>query len=205
MLRIGLMLHAFGDDKHLPRCYVYRAVAKIDPQIALEHNESLSGVLVVVPDKVALQLDYLELIIIHLCDDFRTPLLRKESQLLLEIDRHVVQGSVPQLACAPFSHRLGLRFCCNTFLRSRSDFGVTSTISSSAMNSMACSRFRDLTGTSRMASSALDARMLVIFFSRTTLTSRSLSRECSPTIMPSYTSTPAPRKRMPRSCRPFSE
>ena len=34
----------------------------------------------------------------------------------------------------PFSHRFGRRFCCRTFFRSRSDFGVTSTISSSAMN-----------------------------------------------------------------------
>ncbi len=85
----------------------------------------------------------------------------------------------------PFSHRFGLWFCCRIFFRSRSDFGVTSTISSSAMNSIACSRFSAFTGTSRMASSALDARMLVIFFSRTTFTSRSLSRECSPTTMPS--------------------
>ena len=44
----------------------------------------------------------------------------------------------------PFSHRLGLRFCCKTFLRSRSDLGVTSTTSSSAMNSIACSRLRFL-------------------------------------------------------------
>ncbi len=43
---------------------------------------------------------------------------------------------------APFSQRLGRLFCCRTLLRRRSDLGVTSTTSSSAMNSMACSRFR---------------------------------------------------------------
>ena len=64
-------------------------------------------------------------------------------------------------------------------------FGVTSTSSSSAMNSIACSRFRFLKGTRRIASSAVDERMLVSFFSRTMFTSRSLSREFSPTTMPS--------------------
>ena len=42
-----------------------------------------------------------------------------------------------------------------------------------------------LKGTRRRASSEPEARMLVSFFSRTALTSRSLSRECSPTSMPS--------------------
>src|ERR1700733_6261777 len=81
--------------------------------------------------------------------------------------------------------RRGRRLACRIFLRRRKDLGVTSTSSSSAINSMACSRFMGLKGTRRMASSALDARMLVSFFSRTTFTSRSLSRECSPITMPS--------------------
>src|SRR5277367_2913379 len=81
--------------------------------------------------------------------------------------------------------RRGRRLACRIFLRRRKDFGVTSTSSSSAMNSMACSRFIGLKGTRRIASSALEARMLVSFFSRTTFTSRSLSRECSPITMPS--------------------
>src|SRR5579864_9607738 len=63
------------------------------------------------------------------------------------------------------------RLDCSVFLRSRSDLGVISTNSSSAMNSMACSRFRGRKGTRRMASSAVDARMLVSFFSRTAFTS----------------------------------
>src|SRR5579864_2316082 len=76
-------------------------------------------------------------------------------------------------------------FDCSTFLRKRSALGVTSTNSSSAMNSIACSRFSGRKGTSRMASSAVDARMLVSFFSRTALTSRSVSLAFSPMIMPS--------------------
>ena len=52
-----------------------RAVAKIDPQIAFDHDECLIGLLVVVPDEVALQLHDLELIVVHLRDDLRLPLL----------------------------------------------------------------------------------------------------------------------------------
>src|SRR5260370_32828419 len=76
-------------------------------------------------------------------------------------------------------------FDCRTFLRSRRDFGVTSTNSSSAMNSIACSRLRLRYGTRRIASSEVDARMLVSFFSRTMFTSRSVSFAFSPMIMPS--------------------
>jgi protein-S-isoprenylcysteine O-methyltransferase Ste14 len=42
--------------------------------------------------------------------------------------------------CAVFSHGLGRLLAWRTFLRRRSWVGVTSTNSSSAMNSMACSR-----------------------------------------------------------------
>src|SRR5437879_2222117 len=66
-------------------------------------------------------------------------------------------------------------FDCKVYLRSRSDLGVISTNSSSAMNSMACSRFSGRKGTSRIASSAVEARILVSFFSRTPFTSRSVS------------------------------
>src|SRR6266550_6684240 len=76
-------------------------------------------------------------------------------------------------------------FDCRTFLRRRRALGVTSTNSSSAMNSIACSRFSWRKGIRRMASSDVEARMLVSFFSRTTLTSRSVSFAFSPMIIPS--------------------
>src|SRR6202163_2187238 len=79
-------------------------------------------------------------------------------------------------------------FDCRVFLRSRSDLGVISTNSSSAMNSMACSRFKGRKGTRRIASSAVDARMFVSFFSLTAFTSRSVSLAFSPMIIPSYNS-----------------
>ena len=63
--------------------------------------------------------------------------------------------------------------------------GVTSTSSSSLMNSIACSRPSLRGGTRRIASSAVEARMLVCFFSFVTLTSMSLGRAFSPMIIPS--------------------
>ena len=70
-------------------------------------------------------------------------------------------------------------------LRSRIDFGVTSTASSSRMNSSACSSESGRGGIRRTSSSADDARMFVSFFGFAAFTSRSLSREFSPTIIPS--------------------
>src|SRR6266404_1557291 len=93
--------------------------------------------------------------------------------------RNPPQGSwLARISC----QRRGRRLACRTFLRRRMDLGVISTNSSSAMNSMACSRLSSLCGMRRMASSALDERMLVCFFSLVTLTSISCSREFSPRI-----------------------
>src|SRR3954452_7876391 len=87
---------------------------------------------------------------------------------------------------------LGLRFLAlprsvwsSTTLRMRTVAGVTSTHSSSAQNSSACSRLRMRGGTRRSSSSEVDLRMLVSFFSLVMFTSMSSGREFSPTIMPS--------------------
>ena len=63
--------------------------------------------------------------------------------------------------------------------------GVTSTHSSSRMNSSACSSDSGRGGIRRTSSSAVDERMFVSFFSLVALTSRSSARAFSPTIMPS--------------------
>ena len=81
--------------------------------------------------------------------------------------------------------RLGRILAANTRFRSRILCGVTSTSSSSLMNSIACSRPSLRGGINRTASSAVDARILVCFFSLVMLTSMSLARAFSPTIMPS--------------------
>ena len=70
-------------------------------------------------------------------------------------------------------------------MRRRMLRGVTSTISSLLMNSMARSRVNGITGVSWMLSSLLEARMLVNFFILQGLTLMSFSRLCSPMIIPS--------------------
>src|SRR5438445_7768955 len=88
----------------------------------------------------------------------------------------------------------------STRLRIRNDFGVTSSSSSSAMNSIASSSDSVRMPSSFAAMSELLLRMFVRCFFRQTLISRSRSRMCWPTIIPSYTSTPGPMNNVPRSC-----
>jgi hypothetical protein len=70
-------------------------------------------------------------------------------------------------------------------LRRRTTLGVTSTHSSSAMNSSACSSEKFITGVRRSNSSAVEERMLFSFFSLVGLTSISSWRAFSPMTMPS--------------------
>src|SRR6266567_853345 len=100
------------------------------------------------------------------------------------------RGSSPRLLLQLFnrlSQSYPLRFRrlgSSSFFRNLIDFGVTSTSSSSSMNSSACSRVRLRGGVSLMASSVPEARTLVSFFPLQGLTSRSLSLECWPMIIP---------------------
>ena len=86
-------------------------------------------------------------------------------------------------ASRPFSRRRS--WSDSARLRSRMDFGVTSTSSSAAIISMADSSVMGGGGVRRSDSSWLWVRMLVSFFSLVALTSMSPDREFSPTIMPS--------------------
>jgi hypothetical protein len=61
-------------------------VAKIDLEFPFQDHESLIGILVIVPDEIALQLDQLELIVIHFGDNLRLPLFANQRELLLKID-----------------------------------------------------------------------------------------------------------------------
>src|SRR5205823_6302229 len=87
----------------------------------------------------------------------------------------------------------------STRLRRRNVFGVTSSSSSSARNSIASSSESVRIPSSFAAMSELLLRMFVRCFFLQTLISRSRSRMCWPTIIPSYTSMPGPMKRVPRS------
>src|SRR5664279_4391742 len=83
-LCIWLVLNALWNDEHLSG--VHGAVAQINSQGALEDDERLVGVLVIMPNEIALQPDDLELVVVHFRHDLRCPLLAKETELLLKTD-----------------------------------------------------------------------------------------------------------------------
>ena len=84
-------------------------------------------------------------------------------------------------------------------LRMRRFLGVTSRSSSSARNSMHCSRLICLGGVRRSASSLPAARILVSCLRRQTLTGMSSFLGDCPTTMPAYTGVPGPINSEPRS------
>jgi hypothetical protein len=80
------MFHASGDDEHFAGLQVNGAIPEVDPQMAVDDNEGLIGLRVIVPDKVAVQANQLELIIVHLRNDARRPVLPKLLELAFEVD-----------------------------------------------------------------------------------------------------------------------
>src|SRR6267142_3139696 len=85
--RLRLVLDAAGDDVHLTGLQRHLAVAQVDGQLPVHHDEDLVGLGVLVPDELALDLHDLEMVVVHLGDDLRRPLLRELGELLGEIDR----------------------------------------------------------------------------------------------------------------------
>ncbi len=83
----------------------------------------------------------------------------------------------------------------------RIDFGVTSTSSSSSMNSTAYSSVSRIGGVRFTASSLPAARMFVSFLPLIGFTTRSFSREWMPITIPSYSRSPGDTNMRPRSCR----
>ena len=110
VFRGGLVHDAFRDDEHFSGAEGDVAVAKIQAERAVEDEESFVGVGVVVPDEVALQFDDLELVVVHLGDDFGGPLVVEEGELIFQVDglRHgvriamagVVRGSGREMVIA---------------------------------------------------------------------------------------------------------
>jgi hypothetical protein len=94
---IRLVFDAFRHDEHFARRHLDRAIAKIDPQHAVKDNERLVGLLVIVPDEVALQLHDLELVVVHLGDDLGLPLLLEQCELPAEVDRLVAHAAPPSM------------------------------------------------------------------------------------------------------------
>ena len=73
----GLCSTPLGTTNISPTLRCTAPASKLDGHLAIKHNKHFIRVCVAVPDKLALNLDELELIVIHLCDDFRCPVVRK--------------------------------------------------------------------------------------------------------------------------------
>src|SRR6185437_11594621 len=85
--RARLVFDSLRDDVHLARTQADRPVLEIDPQGPFQYDEGLVRLGVVVPDEIAVDAHELELVVVHLRDDFRLPLLPEEGELLLQVDR----------------------------------------------------------------------------------------------------------------------
>src|SRR5262245_3818600 len=99
------MLDAKRNDEQVASAQVNRAVAELDFELALEHEEEVVGVRMAMPDELALDLDDLDLVVVHRRDDARREAVVEERQLVREIDR-LVHAMRVDLLCAD-----GLRDC----------------------------------------------------------------------------------------------
>src|SRR5262245_4793304 len=72
---VRLVLYTLRDDEHLARRQLDRPIAKIDAQSALQDDERLIRMLVIMPNEVTLQPHELELVVVHFGYDLRLPLL----------------------------------------------------------------------------------------------------------------------------------
>jgi hypothetical protein len=85
----GAMLHAFGNDVHFPGSERDDLVPELKRHGALENDEDFIRVRVRMPDKLALELDELELVVIHFGNDPGRPRFREPGELVAQVDRTV--------------------------------------------------------------------------------------------------------------------
>jgi hypothetical protein len=98
-----LVLHTLWNDEHLAGSDMDGAIAKIDPQLPFENDESFIRFRMIVPDEIPFDADEFELVVVHLSDDSGLPEPLNLSKLLLEID------SLPGRCRACFTHDLPFR------------------------------------------------------------------------------------------------
>jgi hypothetical protein len=76
------VLDALGHDVHLPRLQRYGAVAHLNVEHAFQHEEEVVGVVVLVPDELALHLHDHDVMRVELRDGARRPVVGEGGQLL---------------------------------------------------------------------------------------------------------------------------
>jgi hypothetical protein len=83
---VWLVHHALWDDVHLTFSKVNGLVLHFDLHRALDNDEHLVGVLMIVPDKLTLEFSQLELKVVHICDDAWAPVFVEQGQFLCQVD-----------------------------------------------------------------------------------------------------------------------
>ncbi len=79
---LGLVLHPSRDDQELAFVKFDGPVAEVDAQMAAQDQKELVLVLMVVPDKLALEFDQFDVLPVQLTDDARGPVLAEARELV---------------------------------------------------------------------------------------------------------------------------
>lgn len=82
-LRPRDVLDPLRNHEKLPFPNSDNPISELDDHLALDHQERLVGVVVLVPNEVALELDDLELDVVQLCDDPWMPVIGDEGEFLM--------------------------------------------------------------------------------------------------------------------------
>src|SRR5215207_920505 len=80
------VLDAAGDDEEVALVKLDVAVAQVDRQGPVEHEEEIVGLVVLVPDEPPLDLDDLDVVVVQASDDLRTPGIDEGLELLGQVD-----------------------------------------------------------------------------------------------------------------------
>jgi len=93
----GLVFYSLRNDKNLPVPDRHIAIPEVNAHFSTQDDQHLIGVFVVKPNELPLNFDEFKVIVVHLGDNLRRPVLGELSKLFAEVDRglHVPPFSMP--------------------------------------------------------------------------------------------------------------
>ena len=80
------VLHPLGHDEQLSRLQMNVPIPQLNDEVPLQHQEEIIRFVVLVPCKLALQLDHHEVMTVELAHRSGLPVLGKRRELVCEID-----------------------------------------------------------------------------------------------------------------------
>src|SRR5262249_37196967 len=91
----GFVFDSLGHNKHFTCSEVNSTVRKLDAHLAVKNDENVIRFGVAVPHKLSLDFDQFELVVIHLGDDLRRPMIRELCKLFDKVNGGVFHMSPP--------------------------------------------------------------------------------------------------------------